>query len=118
MPKRMGPNTRIGWLCLDDLGAIAARVFAEPERWTGQELGLLSDVRSIDELRALWTERTGRSPRRFPMPQWLFERIVGTELTTMWRWLGSHEFDKSTDATRIILPEAVTVREWLDRQSR
>ena len=117
MPKLMGPDTQIGWLCLDDLGAIAARVFADPGRWSGQELGLLSDLRSIEELRALWTERTGRRPRRVPMPEWLFKRIAGTELTTMWRWLGSQEFDKSTDATRQILPEALTVREWLARQS-
>jgi hypothetical protein len=117
MPKLMGPSTQIGWLCLDDLGAIAARVFAHPDQWIGRELGLLSDVRSIEELRAMWTERTGRRPRRFPMPEWLFKRIVGTELTTMWRWLGTEPFDKSMQATREVLPEALTVRQWLDRQN-
>lgn len=117
MPKLMGPSTQIGWLCLDDLGAIAARVFAHPDHWTGKELGLLSDVRSIEELRAMWTERTGRRPRRFPIPEWLFKRIAGTELTTMWRWLGTGQFDKSMQATREVLPEALTVRQWLDRQN-
>jgi uncharacterized protein YbjT (DUF2867 family) len=117
MPKLMGPSTTIGWLCLEDLGAIAARVFADPDRWIGTELGLLSDVRSIGELRALWKERTGRNPRRFPMPEWLFKRIVGDELLTMWRWLGSEQFDRSMDATREVLPEALTVQQWLARQS-
>jgi uncharacterized protein YbjT (DUF2867 family) len=117
MPKLMGPSTQIGWLCLDDLGAIAAKVFADPARWSGQELGLLSDVRSIGECRAMWTERTGHKPRRFPMPVPLFERIVGPELTTMWRWLGREQFDKSTETTRQILPDALTIRQWLDRQS-
>lgn len=116
MPKLMGPSTRIGWLCLDDLGAIAARVFADPGRWNGTVLELLSDVRSIDECRRMWTARTGRRPRGFPMPVRLFERIVGSELTTMWRWLGTQPFDTSMQATREILPDALTVQQWLDRQ--
>lgn len=117
MPKLMGPSRPVGWLCVDDLGAIAARVFADPERWTGSVLGLVSDVQSIDECRGLWKERTGKKPRGFPMPVWLFERFVGTDLITMWRWLRTNRFDMSTNATREILPEALTVRQWLDRQS-
>jgi hypothetical protein len=46
---------------------------------------------------------------------WLFERFVGTDLTTMWRLLRTAEFDMSTEATREILPGALTVRDWLVR---
>ena len=49
------------------------------------------------------------------MPVWFFERFVGTDLTTMWRWLRTAEFDMSTGATRVILPEARTVRDCLVR---
>lgn len=115
MPKLMGPSRPVGWLCTDDLGAIAARVFADPETWTDTDLNLVSDVKSIDDCRAIWREVRGRTPRRFRMPVWLFERFVGTDLTTMWRWLRTAEFDMSTEATRVILPEARTVRDWLVR---
>ena len=33
MPKLMGSTRPVGWLCTDDLGAITARVFADPDRW-------------------------------------------------------------------------------------
>lgn len=115
MPKLMGATRPIGWLCLDDLGAIAARVFADPERWGNTAVNLVSDVRSIDECRALWRELTGRGPRGLPMPVWLFERFVGSDLPTMWRWLRTAEFDMSTTTTREILPEARTVRDWMTR---
>lgn len=115
MPKLMGPSRPVGWLCLDDLGAIAARVFAEPETWRGRVLSLASDVQSIDQCRALWVEGTGHRPRGFPMPVRLFERFVGTDLTTMWRWLRTNQFDMSTQSTREILPDALTVRQWMDR---
>jgi hypothetical protein len=51
------------------------------------------------------------------MPEKLFERFVGKDLTTMWRWLRTGQFDMSTQTTLEILPEALTVREWLSRQS-
>ncbi|MGX9902035.1 hypothetical protein ACW0JT_23430 [Arthrobacter sp. SA17] len=49
------------------------------------------------------------------MPVRLFERIVGPDLTTMWRWLRAEEFDMSTEATLEILPEARTVRQWMEQ---
>ena len=118
MPKLMGPSRPVGWLCVDDLGAIAARMFADPERWSGAVLGLASDVRSIDECRSMWQERTGRRPRGLPMPEKLFERFVGKDLTTMWRWLRTGQFDMSTQATLEVLPEARSIREWLAQQAR
>ena len=78
-------------------------------------MGLVADVQSIDACRALWAEVRGRTPRGFPMPVWLFERFVGTDLTTMWRWLARAQFDMSTEVTRELLPEALTVRDWLAR---
>ena len=35
MPKLMGPTRPVGWLCADDLGAIVAKAFADPERFVG-----------------------------------------------------------------------------------
>lgn len=113
MPKLMGAQRPVGWLCTDDLGAIAARMFADPGRWREETLQLAADVRSIDECRAQWREVTGRRARGFPMPIPLFERFVGRDLTTMWRWLGEHEIDLSTSRTKELLPEARSVREWL-----
>jgi uncharacterized protein YbjT (DUF2867 family) len=114
MPRLMGPDRPVGWLCLDDLGAIAARFFADPTSWGGAVLGLVSDVQSIDQCRAIRADVAGRRPRGLPMPVPLFERFVGTDLTTMWRWLRTNQFDMSVQTTRQILPDARTVSRWLD----
>jgi hypothetical protein len=50
------------------------------------------------------------------MPRWLFERFAGTDETTMWRWLGANEVDFDTAPTLALHPEALTVREWLERK--
>jgi hypothetical protein len=115
MPKLTGPSRPVGWLCVDDLGAIAARVFADRERWGNTTLSLAADVQSIAQCRQIWREMSGKTPRGFPIPVWLFERFAGTDLTAMWRWLRTAEFEISTEAAREILPQALTVREWLVR---
>lgn len=113
MPKIMGADRPVPWICVDDVGAIAARAFAEPERFIGAELPLAVDVRTIDECRALWQEASGRSPRRVPMPVWLFERFTGNDLTTMWQWLHDNPFTADPGPTRELLPGALTVPQWL-----
>ena len=118
MPKLMGADRPVPWLCLDDLGAIAAQVFANPDRFIGQDIKLASEVQPLRECSAIWRDVMGRSPRRFPMPVWAFERFVGTDLTTMWRWLRTGHFDIDTSQTHAILPTAATVRQWLIRHRR
>ena len=50
------------------------------------------------------------------MPTSMFERFVGTDLTTMWRWLRSNDIDVDPAETHEILPTASTVREWLSQR--
>lgn len=115
MPQLMGSTRKVGWLSADDLGVIVARVFAEPERFIGQELQLASDVASIDECRAIYRDVRGKKPPRFPMPVWLFARFgfVGEDLSLMWRWLRNAVIDLDTKPTLAIHPQAATVRSWL-----
>ena len=91
-------------------------MFADRDRFVGQDLRLAGDVQSIQECSALYRTVMGRPPRRVPMPVWLFERIVGTDLTTMWRWLRTNKIDLDTGPTRGIYPEAMTVETWLRTQ--
>jgi uncharacterized protein YbjT (DUF2867 family) len=113
MPKLMGQDRPVPWLSVDDFGAIVARVFADPGRFIGEDIKLASEVHSIAECRTIWREVVGRDPRRFPMPVWAFERFVGTDLTTMWRWLRTGRFEFDPSGTHEILPTASTVRQWL-----
>ncbi|HEX2031588.1 MAG TPA: NmrA/HSCARG family protein [Actinomycetota bacterium] len=117
MPKLMGWARPVGWLAVDDLGAIAARAFAEPGRFIGRDIPLTSDVQSIDESRAIWRQVTGKLPRSFPMPVWLFRMFVGTDEITMWRWLRVNEIDLDASPAREVHPNAMTVGEWVARRS-
>ena len=119
MPKLMGATRPVPWLAVDDLGAIAAQAFADPDRFVGADIPLAGDVKSIDECRTIWAEVHGKPPRSFPMPAWIFQRIsghAGKDLPVMWRWLRTGVVPEDTDPTRTIHPGARTVRQWVEEQ--
>ncbi|RPI80775.1 MAG: NmrA/HSCARG family protein [Chloroflexi bacterium] len=118
MPKLMGNERKVVWLCADDLGFIAAKAFAEPDQFIGRELLLASDIKSIDECRRIYREVMSKNPPRFPMPVWMFERFgfVGKDLGIMWRWLRRTTFDMDTSTALAVHPDALTVKSWLEKQ--
>ena len=116
MPKLLGGSTPVPWTAVDDLGAVAAAVFGARERFVGRDLPLASDLRPIDECREIHREVLGRRPRSFPMPVWMFERVAGRDLTTMWRWWRDAQPEAETRTLREVHPGALTVREFLERR--
>ena len=112
-PKLSGMDRKIGWISVKDVGAIAAKAFANPDEFIGREIPLAADVQSLAESREIHKEVTGKYPRRFPMPILLFEKIVGKDLANMWRWLRTNYVDLDTAPALGIHPEAMAVRTWL-----
>jgi uncharacterized protein YbjT (DUF2867 family) len=118
MPRLVGEERPLPWLAAEDVGAIAARAFADPASYLGRDLALAGDIRTLSECRAIWRRVTGRNPRRFPMPLWLFEKFTGPDLTRMWRWLATHDVDVDPTETREHHPTAATVEQFLRQRTQ
>jgi uncharacterized protein YbjT (DUF2867 family) len=118
MPKLVGQERPIPWLSAEDLGAIAARAFGDPKSYIGLDVGLAADVRTLGECRDIWRRVTGRTPRRFPMPVWLFQRFVGPDLIRMWRWLATHDVVVDIAQTRAHHPGAMTVQQFVQQRTK
>jgi uncharacterized protein YbjT (DUF2867 family) len=115
-PRISGEDKGIAWLAVEDVGVVAAAVFAKPESYTGKSLVLVADVKSIAECRQMYRTVMGKSPSTFPLPVWLFDRFTRGDVTAIWRWVKTGEFVVDTAPTRAIHPGALTVREWMVRQ--
>ena len=116
MPKLMGADKKVPWLAIDDLGAIATKAFADPTKYIGLDLKLASDLRTINEVRAIYQEVLGKKAPHFPMPLFLFRRFTGDDLILMYQYLRMATLDVNTNTTYTILPDAHTVRSWLAEQ--
>lgn len=113
MPKLAGLECGIPWLSVRDLGAIAAKAFADPESFIGKDLRLAADVKSLAECKAIFRDVKNKNPPRFPMPLFLFRKFVGDDVLNMWRWLRVNPVELDTVPTYEIHPEAMDVRTWL-----
>jgi uncharacterized protein YbjT (DUF2867 family) len=117
MPRLVGDHRPLPWLSAEDLGAIAARAFRDPATYVGTDIALAADICTLSQCRETWRRVTGRNPRRFPMPVWLFERFVGPDLTRMWRWLATHDVEADVTQTRSLHPAAATIEEFFRRRT-
>lgn len=115
-PRITGDDVGIAWLAVEDVGVIAAEVFAHPESHLGKSLTLVADVQTLAECRETYTEVMGKPPSTFPLPVWLFDRFTRRDVTAIWRWVRTGTFEVDTAPTRAIHPGALTVREWMVRQ--
>ena len=115
-PRLSGEDKGIAWLAVEDVGVVAATVFANPESYLGESLTLVADVKSLAECRDIYHDVMGKPPSTFPMPVWLFDRFTRGDVTAIWRWVKTGDFEADTAPTRAIHPGALTVREWMVRQ--
>jgi uncharacterized protein YbjT (DUF2867 family) len=111
-PKLAGDSFVVWWLSCHDLGAIAARVFAAPQRYVGQDLTLAADRRSLEECRSIYRRVVGRNPRRVPMPTWMLDRFA-PDTVALWKWLRDNDFQADETVALRIHPTALGVEEWL-----
>jgi uncharacterized protein YbjT (DUF2867 family) len=115
-PRISGEDKGIAWMAVKDVGVVAASVFGRPESYIGRSLTLVADVKSLGECRDIYRDVMGKPPVTFPLPAWLFDRFTRGDVTAIWRWVKTGEFELDTAPTRAIHPGALTVREWMVRQ--
>jgi uncharacterized protein YbjT (DUF2867 family) len=116
-PKLMGTNVQIPWISVQDLGAVAAKAFANPDDFIGRDLPLAADAQSLAQFREIYKEVRGKYPSRFPMPLFLLEKFMGKDIPNMWRWLRTHPVSLDTSQTYEVHLEAMSVRTWLQHLS-
>lgn len=115
-PRVSGEDMGIAWLAVEDVGTVAASVFARPGSYIGRSLTLVADVKSLAECREIYRDIMGKPPTTFPLPVWLFDRFTRGDVTAIWRWVRTGQFELDTAPTLAIHPAALTVREWMVRQ--
>jgi uncharacterized protein YbjT (DUF2867 family) len=113
MRRTVGTDKKLYWIAVDDLGAIVARVFADPAAYVGRQIALAGDWRSFTEAREIFKRVTGKRPLAIPAPLWVIRHVVNADLVPMWEWLGKNPITVDLDPARRILPEIKDMERWL-----
>lgn len=111
--KMLGNNFPLSWISIDDVGAVTAAVFSNPQQYIGKELMLAGDIKSMQECRNLYREIFDKNLLGIPAPVWLF-KLMQNDLYQMFTWMKSEQVsEKVVELTRQIIGETTSVRQWM-----
>jgi uncharacterized protein YbjT (DUF2867 family) len=119
-PKILGWDTPLPWVAVRDIGIAIANIFDAPETWTGRDVNMCGDVKTLDECRTIFTAIDGKKPFRLPLPPWLFGKMAEDEFIQMWEWmvdylaeLGHQGLLEIAENSREVCPELLDLESWL-----
>jgi uncharacterized protein YbjT (DUF2867 family) len=113
LAQPLSPTTRHKQIAVRDIGAFAARVFAEPERWIGRAVDLAGDALTMEETAATMSRVLGREVRYVQVPWDQFEARLGRESTLMFRFFETVGFVAEPALLRAEVPDAHTLERYL-----
>ncbi|GIH74662.1 NmrA family transcriptional regulator [Planobispora longispora] len=100
-------------IAVDDVGAIAASVFARPRDWIGRAADLAGDELTPVRIAAAISEAVGRP---LPYVRISLEAVAaagGEEAAFAYRWLNERGYRADVAATRALHPGLMDLRAWL-----
>ncbi|MBL4582974.1 MAG: NmrA/HSCARG family protein [Gammaproteobacteria bacterium] len=106
------PQTKFHMLCVDDIGAIAAVVFANPDRFKGEKINMAGDLMTIVEMKSAFRSEVGKKPKWFKLPSWLVG-IMDREIHRQLIWNNDPGWTFPISATQNIYSDATTFRDFL-----
>ena len=104
----LGSDVPFDMVAVDDLGAVAARVLVDAERYAGTRVDVVGDRLTVPEMRAAVRRATGRRPRWWSVPRWALRR-VNAEFAEQLAWHRAVNFAPETSVARRLVPE---LRSW------
>ena len=111
----LSPNTKFQEIAVDDIGALVALAFGNPDRWLGRELDIAGDDRAINDVAAAFGRVIGRPVRYVQMPWEQSQATVGEEYTKMLRWFEDVGYDADIAAVRREHPALQDLEGYLSR---
>lgn len=113
----LGKDYPVPWIASEDIGGMAAAIFARPDVYIGQRLSPVGEWKSLADCEKLYREISGKKPPRWPMPIWMMRRIQ-PELIRMWEWMRDIDVSefKGLQPVTSVYDGVTDVRSFLTRE--
>jgi uncharacterized protein YbjT (DUF2867 family) len=108
----MKPDAPYHMLSVDDLGGIAAAVFANAEKYIGKKIDLASDRPTVPEMKQIYRSVGGRPAKWFQLPVWLC-KLLNREFVEQMKWQSAGNWVFTTEAARNIYPNLTSFEAFL-----
>jgi uncharacterized protein YbjT (DUF2867 family) len=114
VPVPLSATTRLQMIAVDDVAAIAALVFAQPERYLGTAFDVAGDELTFPEAAAVVSAGLGEPVRYVQIP-WQTLRDQNEDFYLMYDWFERTGYSVDIEDLRKAYPELLDFRAWVAR---
>lgn len=112
----LGKHTPFQLLAVDDIGAVVAEVFKQPERFVGERVDLAGDKLTVAEMKTVYHSVTGQRPKPYSIPGW-FLRFLNGEFAAQLKWHKQVGWQFGPEVARTIYPSMTSFETFLKRHN-
>lgn len=112
--RLMKTNAPYHMLAVDDIGGIAAAVFADAKNYIGRKINMVSDLQTVPEMKRIYREVSSRTPKWIELPVWL-SRMISHEFAAQLEWQSAGGWTFGIDEASSVYPKLTSFREFLSK---
>jgi len=113
----MKPDTKLQMIAVDDIGALAAIIFNDPEKYIGKEIEIAGDELTIPKVAEIYKKVTGKETVFNELPMDVL-RSNSEEFANMFQWFIDKGYEADINSLRKIYPALTTFEDWLKRNNQ
>ena len=113
LAQPLDPDKPVQQVNVEDIGALAAMAFEDPEHWIGREVDVAGDELTMPQVAETIGRVTGRDIGYHQVPWDQFRRAMGEDFTVMNRWFNDVGWEADISALRREYPELSTLERYL-----
>ena len=110
----LDPETRLQMIAVGDIGAFVVMAFEHPGRFDKRVMELAGDELSMTKIAEALGRVAGRQVTYSRIEWDEFEKQMGRDMTTMFRWFQTVGYHVDIDAVRRERPELMNFTQWLN----
>ena len=108
----MKADTKLQMIAVDDIGAISAKIFDNPDKFIGKEIELAGDELTMPEVAALYETNTGKKTEFVELPVSVI-RTNSAEMADMFQWFMDKGYEADLKTQKDLFGKTISFKEWL-----
>ena len=108
----MKADTKLQMIAVDDIGAISAKIFDNPDKFIGKEIELAGDELTMPEVAELYETNTGKKTEFVELPVSVI-RTNSAEMADMFQWFIDKGYEADLKTQKDLFGKTISFKEWL-----
>ena len=106
------PETRFHMIAVDDIGAIVAKIFQQPEKFIGKRFDIAGDLLTVNQMIEVYRRVTGNKPKSWWIPAFIM-RMMNKDFARQLQWHNEAGWTFEPEEVRSFYPKLTNFEQFL-----